>query len=231
MSSRDDEIAGFLEEIAKKLSHLEATLAHQVTAEQISNRARLPFHVETCRQIAKWRFTELARGAFDGFMEGKMAVALLLTRAAIETCAALWYLTTKVAATNDESVLEELGKSVRTVLLGSRVDPNMLSAINVLTFIGSVEKTLPGTRERYNGLSEYCHPNWAGMLGLYGRYDMSNRLIVLGQDAERKSNAKAVGVSMLSAGFLMFKKTYDDLGESLPALVMLCEKSIEGQSG
>lgn len=42
-------------------------------------------------------------------------------------------------------------------------------AINVLTFVQRLDKKMPGFEAAYNSLSEYAHPNWHQVSGLYSK--------------------------------------------------------------
>jgi hypothetical protein len=58
--------------------------------------SKLPFKVLGYREALAWRMAELGRAAIEEFEKDKLAAAIVLTRAAVETSAALWYLCGKV---------------------------------------------------------------------------------------------------------------------------------------
>jgi hypothetical protein len=65
----------------------------------VSPDSKLPFKALLYRAALIWRMAELSRGAFENYEKNRLALAILETRAAVETSAALWYLHSKLAAT------------------------------------------------------------------------------------------------------------------------------------
>jgi hypothetical protein len=59
---------------------------------QKSLTAKMPFKALVCREALTRRTAELGRSTFESFENSKLASAILLTRVAVETSAALWYL-------------------------------------------------------------------------------------------------------------------------------------------
>jgi hypothetical protein len=128
----------------------------------------LGFHVSSCRgnaiwcrETLFWRFTELAQDALEKLDHGRIASAMLLTRAAVETAAALWYLDIKITRALESSDLVELDEKLKQLVVGYK-DPSAYAdglpkAINVLTFVGQVDKEIAGYSGQYAALCEYSH--------------------------------------------------------------------------
>jgi hypothetical protein len=76
-------------EIREGLACLEMRLPRQIDAMAISPVSKLPFKAMLYRAALMWRMTELGRGALEHFEDDKLASAIQLTRAAVETSAAL----------------------------------------------------------------------------------------------------------------------------------------------
>lgn len=93
-----ESIKELLEEIRNRLSDIEACLPDQIDILAVSPRSKLPFKALTYRGTLIWRMAELSRTAYEAFKDDKLASAILLTRGAVETCAALWYLRNIVSA-------------------------------------------------------------------------------------------------------------------------------------
>src|ERR1035438_5677717 len=85
-------------EIRGRIETLESSLPKRVDA-MVSPDSKLPFKALLYREALIWRMTELSRGAFENFEKNRLALAILETRAAVETSAALWYLHAKLDAT------------------------------------------------------------------------------------------------------------------------------------
>lgn len=95
---RTKRIAALMSEIPESLEVLEASLPKQINGYALSLRSKLPWKVMLYREALIWRVVELGRGAFENLRGDKLVSGIVLTRAAVETAAALWYLCAKVAA-------------------------------------------------------------------------------------------------------------------------------------
>src|ERR1700730_15259486 len=98
MTDEDDRIRTpdeMLAEIRGRLTILENSLPKQIDPIGIS-RTKLPFKLLNYREALIWRVAELARAALQSFEAQQVAAAIVLTRASVETTAALWYLDEKV---------------------------------------------------------------------------------------------------------------------------------------
>jgi hypothetical protein len=160
-------------------------LPTQIDAPGIS-RIKLPGNAVWCRETWLWRFTELAQDALEKLDHGRLASAMLLTRAAVETAAALWYLDIKITRALESSDLAELDEKLKQLVVGYK-DPNACAdglpkAINVLTFVGQVDKEIAGYSSQYAALCEYSHPNHDGAAGLYSHPHEDTGLIELGSN-------------------------------------------------
>jgi len=65
-------------------------------------------------------------------------------------------------------------------LVGSRLGTNSIQIANVLTVIRVVAKDIPEFKEYYDFISDFCHPNYSGMLGIYGNIDKVNLRLYAG---------------------------------------------------
>jgi hypothetical protein len=79
-------------------------------------------------------------------------------------------------------------------------------AINVATSVKHVNRELPGFDEAYNLLSEFSHPNWLGVVGLYLKHDAENFRTEFGrglhgQRGSRLAHALALGLATFEIGY------------------------------
>jgi hypothetical protein len=159
-----------LAEIRRRLTTLESSLSKQIDPIGIS-RTKLPFKVLNYREALIWRVAELARAALQSYEAQQYAAAIVLTRAAVETNAALWYLDQKVSAALKQKKLGDLDDCVVRLLAGTYAWEEFPEPIRVGKFVECVERGVPGFKEHYNSLSEYAHPNARGTTGLYSTID------------------------------------------------------------
>jgi hypothetical protein len=79
-----------------------------------------------------------------------------------------------------------------------------------------VEKVFPGFQGSYDALCEYAHPNWAGVLGSFGRGDEARGALLL---AERSDDpACEIGTNALAGSLLTFHHIYNELAEMIHRL-------------
>lgn len=225
-----ESIKELLEEIRNRLSDIEACLPDKIDILAVSPRSKLPFKALTYRETLIWRMAELSRSAYEAFVNNNLASAILLTRGAVETCAALWYLRNKVSAVVQAGSLGDIDTYLMRLIAGTRIDQEMPQAINVLNFVDSVEKDLEGFRQQYDILSEIAHPNWSGTAGLYSKIDQENFRVDYGSNPRERVAPKHIGVINLSVALGLFEHTYNDFEKDYPAFVRLCEAALDSQS-
>ena len=183
-------------EVRERLKILETSLPKQIDPIGIS-RTKLPFKVLNYREALIWRIAELGRSALQTFEAEQFAAAIVLTRAAVETNAALWYLDEKTGTAIKEAKLGDLDDCVMRLLSGNYTWEDFPDPIRVGKFVEGVERRVPGFREQYNILSEYAHPNSAGTTGLYSTIDRENMLINFGLEDRNIQSAKAICMETL----------------------------------
>jgi hypothetical protein len=224
----EESLESFLNEIKGRIVAIESSLPKHVDALAVSRTAKLPFKALLYREALIWRIAELGRSALQTFEHDELASAILLTRAAIETSAAVWYLCAKLDSALESGTLGDIDDYLMKLAMGSKTNPEMPQAINVLTFVDHVDKTIQGFRGRYDVLSEFAHPNWAGTTFLYSKSDPPNFCTDFGTTVRDVSGAKKSGVIGLSVALMIFERSYNRIGDSLPAFIMLCENALKG---
>jgi len=228
MADEDDRtltLDEMLAEIRGRLTILEKSLPKQIDPIGIS-RTKLPFKVLNYREALIWRVTELARAALQTFEAQQFVAAIVLTRAAVETNAALWYLDEKLSTALKQEELGDLDDCVMRLLAGSYGWDEFPNPIRVGKFMECVERSVPGFRDQYNMLSEYAHPNAHGTTGLYSTIDRENILVDFGLQDRNTKPAKAVCIANLSVTLMLFEHTYNHFGELMPDFVEMCEREI-----
>ena len=99
-------------------------------------------------------------------------------------------------------------------------------AINVLTFVKRFDKKVPGFEGSYNSLSEYAHPNWLGVSGLYSKIDRENFVVYYGR-CPRPESAERAGnqlVNALIGGLISFEEGYNRISDEMPFFLDELEK-------
>jgi hypothetical protein len=91
----NENIASLMHEVRGNLELLESNLPTRVDAKSVSI-SKLPWKVLVHRAALAWRMAELGRAASLNFEQDTLVAPIIVTRAAVETSAALWYSYTKV---------------------------------------------------------------------------------------------------------------------------------------
>jgi len=225
-----------LDEIRQRLELLESNLPKRVDAMAISRISKLPYKVMFYREALVWRMAELGRTAFEDFERDKLVSAIVLTRAAVETSAALWTLCAKLTATIASGFVGDIDEYLMRLVVGIATDPpaNPVAIdsafprpVKVREFRKQVDKDIEGFSRQYGILSEYAHPNWAGTVLLYSNHDPKNRLTEFGQNIRKGENTKGIGVLNLSVALAMFELSYNGIADIVPGFTALCEKNLK----
>jgi len=114
------------------------------------------------------------------------------------------------------------------LLTGRRDSEPERQAIQVLKFIDSVEKKVPGFRKNYEFLSEYSHPNSDGALGLFGRRDEETRITYFERREERIAGAIRFALNSFIGSVGIFLNLYNDLGDQLEHLDLHLDEKLGG---
>jgi hypothetical protein len=228
MANRDprkERAEALLAEADGRLRLLESGRPPRLDGYAISPLSKLPFLVLRYRESLLWRIVQLGRSAFENFTNNKLASAILLTRATVETSAALWYLRPKLQNAVQSKTLDNIRNDLTRLSMGSRVDTDILpEAINVLNFVDRAENDIEGFRQQYDRLSEFAHPNWAGTILLFSKVDESRGVADFGESIRAADSAKATGAVNLAVSLKMFEASYNSITDLMPEFVSLCER-------
>jgi hypothetical protein len=169
---------------------------------------------------------ELGRSAFESFENSKLASAILLTRAAVETSAALWYLCAKVDVAVKSGTVGDIDDHLMKLTMGNKTNSAMPNPINVMNFVDCVGKDIIGFRDGYNALSEFAHPNRAGTALLYSKPDPSNFRADFGSNIRAGDSTRETGVLNLSVALMIFERSYNRIADLMPTFITLCESQL-----
>ena len=187
---------------------------------------RAPFHSLTpfkalqLRELLRYRIAALAAPAVEFFEQRRVLPAVILARAAVETFVPLFFLHSEVAGflagSRDEPSAKGLDAFLLHSLMLSRREGTDFTATNIMSLVKKVEKSLPGFAPTYFALCEYAHPNWAGVLGTFGKGDKEADSLILGERSD--DPAYKLGTNALAGCLGSFHPLYNDLGDMIPPL-------------
>lgn len=175
----EDEFQKALVTARSHLAKIAPYLPSKVSAEEIGVWSKAPYKALVIRGGLLWRSQELGADAINAFSDGRLATAIILTRAVIENVALHWRLSDLIER-RQEITPNELSDTLTRMLVGWKNDKEFPEALNVLTMIGHLDKYIPGVRDTYDQLSEVAHPNYGGVHGLYAENEEANFTTALG---------------------------------------------------
>ena len=178
---------------------------------------------------------ELGREALESFEKNNLVSGIVLARAAIETTAALWYLSTRVDAVVTSGVVGDIDDYLMRLTMGNATgvnatdpdadDPVLPRPIRVGSFLKEVDKEIEGFNHQYGILSEYAHPNWAGTALVYSKHNTEDRYTVFGRIV-RGDSTRNIGLGNLSVALLLFERAYGRVGDLIPMFISICESRL-----
>lgn len=211
-------------------ARLRASLPSQVGFADFGVVSWAPYQLLVIREALIWRTEELARNACEAIEREDLAVAALLARAVAESAALNWYLVKLLKERAGYTPGQLTGKLMQ-LLVGMKrkkdgaTEPgadDLPEAINVATFVKHVNRELPGFDEAYNLLSEFAHPNWLGVVGLYSKHDAEKFRTEFGRGLHAQRGSRLARALVL--GLAAFEIGYDKITDAMPAFLAELEK-------
>jgi hypothetical protein len=87
--------------------------------------------------------------------------------------------------------------------------------------IDHMDRQFPGVRARYDELSEFAHPNWSGVFGLFAIIDRQTCTARFGRGLGRTtpSAAKEIAVTSLRGYLELFEQVYDWISNTVTEFI------------
>jgi hypothetical protein len=142
------------------------------------------FHAVCLRDVLSHRIKDLGIKAIALYESEQFVPAFLITRAIMETVALLYHLHKKITSAIENKDAIELNDWLVNAIFGSRNEDTDMTSPNILTALDRMGKEHLGIRVMYDQLSEFCHPNYAGVLASYSHLNDDKSIILLGPDPD-----------------------------------------------
>jgi hypothetical protein len=204
-----------LAEARRLVDVLKQNLPVEISVAAMGMREKTPYNLLSVRESLAWRTEELARGACDLLERDDLASGALLTRAVTESAAFILRLR-ELLETRASREAEYLHATSVKMIAGWKNDPEMPEAISVLTLIKHMEKRIPGAQMSYDALSEFAHPNWSGVAGLFSDIDHAAFVTRFGRSWPKREHAKQLAANLLVASLDIFCDSYNRISEEMP---------------
>ncbi len=210
----------------ERLAALSSSLPTSIDHAGISLKAKIPYKVLSFREALIWRTEEVARCACDLLDRDDLASAIILTRATTENAAAIWYLFELIKKQVEVGIDADLDERVMRLLMGSRNNDQLPSAVQVLTMLDRANKVINGIRPSYDALSEYAHPNWSGVSSLFSRIHREEIFTSFGRNPRGSEGPKRMALAALIGSLEIFTHAYDSLSDLMPDFIRACEAEL-----
>lgn len=208
-----------LDDARQRVKNIRESLPSSISFADLGVQSTAPFLLLCVRAALSWRTEELARCACDALAKDDVASGILLTRAVIESAAFIWRLKELVEARCAHNN-DDLCSTLEKMLLGWKDDPCFPKAINILTMVDHMDRQFPGVRERYDQLSEFAHPNWNGVSGLFSVIDQETATAKFGRGLRRTPVAAKETAAAALRGYLeLFEQVYKWISDTLPEFI------------
>lgn len=168
----DEPQSDLLTEIASDCAEVRAMLRAEVRARDLPYQTAVPLKLIIIREALLHRVSDMADGARAMFEERRAAPAVLLVRAAMETTALMHRLVSKLREGIAATSATDLEALTMDTLFANRIKGKPHPAASVLTTVKKLGASFgagDGLLEQYEALSEWAHPNWAGVMQTYSR--------------------------------------------------------------
>lgn len=222
--------------VEQLLERAEAAKVAVSRAADVSLIAKIPYKVRDIFQTALRRNLELTASFLVSFNRELFVPLFVTARAVLETgCLVqdVWGRVARVLKARDKAALVEFDEYLMKVLLGAKTkewvgDAGQYQAPNVLTIIDRLTKEEhPGLRAFYDGLSEFAHPNFAGMHDAYCRIDeRAHETRFVDRPFHKRREDLDIPVNAVAAGLDMSVLAVELYERDLLTFTQLCEEAI-----
>jgi hypothetical protein len=202
----------------KLLDKIKKLLPQSVDILAYGERSMIPAKVQSYRQTLIHRAEDLATSAIFLANSGNKVPSVIISRAIIETAAALFLLNQKVCHFMiDQIDVDRLDSYLMRSLYGSKADDAKYTVFNIQRAVDALRKVHPDIADLYDKCSEIVHPGWQGVQGSYASFDDSGHQLKLGKHYSTLSEDNIW--QPIIAGLTLFMDCYLEPSDSLNALV------------
>lgn len=172
-----------LEDARNVVAVFDANVAKTIHGVTFALDNPLPYQGVVFHELLKRRARDTVAGVLVLCQNDLIVPAMLLTRAAFEILAFAFEFHRHCEAYLANEKGSKLPEFLEKAILGvgkHAAEQGELIAIHINDHLRALEKAHPGTEAEYNKLSEYAHPNRAGMLTAYAKVDSDNYKVDMG---------------------------------------------------
>ncbi len=223
---KEEDKEELLIEAVRFTNQLAKNLPSEVTRESVSDTSKTAWKAYAIRASLFHRMTELAEVAIDLSRQDRQVAALVITRAAFETAALMYFTYKHIERVVETRELGDIDNILMKVLMGDRLQNTDIESFNSLTAIDKLDKIAPGIRGLYDGLCEFTHPNWSGAMGAYAK--IGEDFFDLKFDQKNENIPAGLELTPLITALDTFEHSNRKLSDILPAFTKIHEEGYAG---
>lgn len=208
-----------IEECRKLAARVANSLPKYVDPDLEKLPSQIPFRVICLNSILIHRIAHLSQECIDLHAKKYVISSLIIARAAMETAALLYLLDKKIIQSLETTDTVELERFIKKATIGSRNGDTEDESVNILTAINHIARKYPEYGYFYRDLSEYCHPNFAGLLGAYADLSEDKSKLALGP----KNDLGITSIEPLTSTLMVAEHYYGEVKVKHNDLLGLCK--------
>lgn len=229
----DNEIFDEIETFGQRIVDLRVP---RISGKHISPVAKTPVKIVVLLQSGIRRALELIDSMISDFNSSRFVPTFVSARAIFETAVVLYDMADFVeeaTKTGDPARVADIDDRLVRTLAGSKAkgfgDPEKYQAPNILTILARLSKKSAAFQDFYFGLSEFAHPNYSGMMGLYFVRKDEGEAEFLDNPAAAHPDLSKYSLLAASAGLQIIMDAADRFRRYLDGFTRLCEENIFNQ--
>lgn len=219
----------------EKLKNISDTLKNSLPIEAplLVSKAIDPCRALVLREACLHRISELVESAYEDFSKDRLISAFIVARAIMETESLFWTFLDKIEQSLKTKNIDEIRTFLSKALAGVKATQakklgRTLDPVHVLKLVrDEMGKNIAHYYDHYEALSEFSHPNAAGLNESYARIDYDQLKVFFGLNKDRVHADLALPPLVGSLEAFLIK--YDESAKLLEDFVSLCEMLLENQ--
>ena len=220
-----------LKDIEETVARHKASLCSKVEAASVSTISKTPFNVLVYRECLFYRHTQLCETSLQLVKQGTATPAVVLARAAIECTGMIYWAHKKLLSYRNSVLLSDIDKfflkalmgSKAEELMGSKTEDNLRGAHNVMTGLDHVDVKYNGLRKLYDQMSEFAHPNYAGVHQSYAKIDYDKYTVAFKYNNDKTAYQHKMAVNAVGGSLVVFEVYYNAIAKEMSEFVLWCE--------
>jgi len=185
------------------------------------------WNLQSYVQVTLHRAVDLSSEVCNSWNKGQVAVSFLLVRALFENATFMYDLSILLTRYIKEDKFQEVYDLIVNRMFGSRTFTALPKSINVMTVIEKLDKKFEGLKDSYERLSEFCHPNYSAMYGLYAKLNKKEIYYEIDQNYGISEMTFNLIITALCPALLLIEEGMNNIESLYPDLTKLSNKDLE----